>query len=239
MSSHEVHQIYFEKYLRKKMSGEEKATFEQRLEDDLELKRAFEHYKIHRKKYLKEIIEDELSEQKSSSRINNMLYLLVSVICIIITAVYYTDNRKIRNVLLGRQEFENMPLTTRIPYIIKKPPLLTTQTKNPNFEINETTDPSEAMEDYSIAEFEHLLADTVYKQLPEIHDSTYHSASLNVELWYSPLGFRGYRYNGVLLQLYGVNSFSDIELYYENADLWLNLNNQSIALRKDFNYHKF
>lgn len=236
MSSHDIHQLFFEKYLRKKMDKTERENFEERLKSDADLLEAFEKYKLNRKRYLREMLQEEYPANKSPFSLNSMLYLLVSLICLLIAAGYFFDNKQLRSILAFSKLTSQSSTKNRSPNIIKTPPVLEIkvakkETALPDLELVKS--------DISVAESDIILLDTVISVAVDIQDTSSTPSTILAEIWHSPVGFKGYRYNGVLLQLYGIETFSAIELYSEKGDLWLKLQEKHILLNSDFNYHKF
>ncbi|MFN5025903.1 MAG: hypothetical protein ACK5HJ_09145 [Bacteroidota bacterium] len=236
MSNHDIHQLFFEKYLREKMNESERVSFEERLKTDDDLRNAFEQYKQNRKLYLREMLQEEYAANSTRFRLNSILYLLISLICLSIAAGYFFDNRKLRS-LLTKYSLASSPVAkNRTPQIIKTPPEIQTQAPE-----KEALLPGEETEkaDISIAEGDVMLQDTVLSIAFERTDSASTAAPILVERWQSPVGFKGYRYNGIQLQLYGIESFSDFELYSEKDDLWMKLDDKHILLNPDFNFYKY
>lgn len=218
------------------MDKTERAHFEDRLNADAGLLEAFEKYKLNRKKYLREMLEEEFPANKTRFSLNNILYLLVSLICLLIAAGFFFDNKQLRNILSISKLTSQSSTKNRSPYIIKSPPVLETKAVDKQPSLPET---EMGNVDISVAESDIMLLDTVLSATIDIQDSASTTSPILAEIWHSPVGFKGYRYNGVLLQMYGIESFSAIELYSEKGDLWMKHNEKHILLNPDFNYHKF
>lgn len=114
----ETHQYYFERYLREKLSAEEKAAFEQRLANDEELQHALETYKTNRKQFLKEIIQEH-DAKPSKTSIINFVYLAITILGLVVILDFYFENKSLKE-----ERIRNKNLITRlidyIPFIGKK-----------------------------------------------------------------------------------------------------------------------
>ncbi len=112
--AHDIHQYYFEKYLRNEMSIKDRLTFEEKLTVNNQIRSSFEHYKLNRQQYLSDFA---IKEQKSAShrKLNNWLYLLISVIGIVLSVNFYLDNKELKQ-LISSNSGENVPFYKRIPF---------------------------------------------------------------------------------------------------------------------------
>jgi hypothetical protein len=63
--------------------------------------------------------------------------------------------------------------------------------------------------------------------------------SLQVEFWKSPINYRGYRYNGKKLQLFGVQNPSQIQFKLIAAELYLLMNGQVYQMMKEDRYNSY
>jgi hypothetical protein len=166
-SPHDSHQFYFERYLRNKLSGSEKSQLEERLENDIELNQAFEHYKSNRKSFLKELISEHDSGPKRS-RLANFFYLTITIIGIAVASNYYSENRSLKEEI-NRDKKLIKRLVSYIPFVGKKiikdsnefvSKRTQTNTINENKTLNNKTDYS----DSSLADkdtLDELLFDTI------------------------------------------------------------------------------
>jgi hypothetical protein len=60
-----------------------------------------------------------------------------------------------------------------------------------------------------------------------------------VEFWHSPVNFRGYRFNGKKLVIYGIFAPYDVYLLHEDDDFTLRSGKYDFELISDNNFHKF
>jgi hypothetical protein len=90
MTQHDKHQYYFEKYLRNDMPEDERAAFEQKLEEDASLRMAFEYYKLNRQKLLEQLIEEHRLTRKDN-RFNKLIFLLISLTGIVLVASHFVN----------------------------------------------------------------------------------------------------------------------------------------------------
>jgi len=118
--SHEKHQYYFEKYLRKEMKGEEFASFERKLAEDENFNKAFAHYVRNRK----EIVEEDLAEYDLPELLIEKpqkwgwVYTSISLLCIVLIVDYYlSSNYNSGNDHLNKRE----PLIEKINIFRSKP----------------------------------------------------------------------------------------------------------------------
>lgn len=116
----ETHQYYFERYLREKLSAEEKTEFELRLANDKELQLALETYKTNRKQFLKEIVLEQ-NNKPVKTPIINFIYLTITIIGIVLTLNFYFENKTLKE---ERKRDKNLitRLIEYIPFIDKKAP---------------------------------------------------------------------------------------------------------------------
>ena len=129
--AHEIHQYYFEKYLRNEMSIKDKLTFEEKLIIDNQVRSSFEHYKLNRQQYLSDYA---IREQKKtfSRKLNSWIYLLISLIGILLSINFYLDNQELKS-LRANNSAESLPFYKRIPFFFgrntEKKPNNTTKQK--------------------------------------------------------------------------------------------------------------
>lgn len=93
--NHEKHQYHFEKYLRDEMSDTDKISFEEKLSEDIALRRSFNEYKKNRATHLEKLVKAH-EASFLYSKLSSAIYLLVSITGIGIAATYYLDNEKLR-----------------------------------------------------------------------------------------------------------------------------------------------
>lgn len=93
--SHDKHQYYFEKYLRNEMKGEELQLFENKLQNDVLLKKSFDFYLANRT----EIVADELAEydepeimKKKPQRWGWLMASFSIIALVLIIDFYLTDS---------------------------------------------------------------------------------------------------------------------------------------------------
>jgi len=110
----DVHQYYFERYLRNEMSVNEKKAFESKLTTDNKVRSAFEHYKINRQEYLSDYVAS-IQKKSSNRKLNNWLYALVSTIGILISLNLYLANKQLRH-LIYKPIHDSLPFYQRIPF---------------------------------------------------------------------------------------------------------------------------
>ncbi len=89
------HQYHFEKYLRNEMPDSDKISFEEKLSEDISLRKSFNEYRKNRATYLEKIVMAH-EESFLYTKLSSAVYLLVSVTGIAIAANYYIDNEKLR-----------------------------------------------------------------------------------------------------------------------------------------------
>jgi hypothetical protein len=113
--AHEIHQYYFEKYLRNEMSIRDKLNFEEKLAADTMLRSSFEHYKLNRQEYLSDFA---IIQQKKASnlRLNSWIYLLISIIGILVSINLYLDNQALKS-QQNNMAGESIPFYKRIPFL--------------------------------------------------------------------------------------------------------------------------
>jgi len=116
-NQHDIHQFYFERYLRNKLSVAEKTELENQLASDAELQQAFQHYKSHRKDLLKELVQEHDKPLKRS-RLLNYFYLTITIAGIFLTINFYQENETLK---AERRRDKNLisRLLDHIPFISK------------------------------------------------------------------------------------------------------------------------
>ncbi len=115
---HDSHQFFFERYLRNKLSEQEKLQLEESLKNDAELSAAFLQYKLHRKEFLTELKKDYYKGPRKS-RLANLLYVAISIIGIITALNFYLENQTLKE---ERQRDKNLitRLIEHIPFVGRK-----------------------------------------------------------------------------------------------------------------------
>lgn len=114
MSQHDKHQYYFEKFLRKEMSAAERDAFNEKLSADASLRLAFEYYKLNREKLLNDLLAEHAALRKDT-RLNKLIFLLISLTGISLTFAYYLNKSNQAN--LSNLPSEPKPFYTYIPFI--------------------------------------------------------------------------------------------------------------------------
>ncbi len=170
----ETHQYYFERYLREKLSAEEKVEFEEKLAKDIDLQLALNAYKQHRKQFLKEIIAEHSNKPSKTSFIN-FIYLAITIAGIVITLNFYLENKTLKE---ERQRNKNLitRLIEYIPFIgkkgnedadVKRDKKNAKKTARENeTELDGSTLPTETLPDDEITENQTLLLDSVLAPVP-------------------------------------------------------------------------
>jgi hypothetical protein len=117
-SQHDIHQFYFERYLRNKLSVEEKENLEKRLSEDTALQEAFHVYKQNRRQLVKELIREH-DKGPGKSRISSFVYLVITIAGLILALNFYLENRAL---LAERKRDKNLitRLLENIPFVGKK-----------------------------------------------------------------------------------------------------------------------
>lgn len=115
---HDSHQFFFERYLRNKLSEQEKLQLEESLKNDAELNAAFQQYKLHRKEFLTELKKDYYKGPRKS-RLANILYVAISIIGISTALNFYFENQSLKE---ERQRDKNLitRLIEHIPFVGRK-----------------------------------------------------------------------------------------------------------------------
>lgn len=115
---HDTHQFYFERYLRHKLSAEDRLKLEQRIGEDEELRAAFEHYKQNRRQLVKELISEH-DKGPRRSRLSSYLYLAITIAGLILALNFYLENQAL---IAERQHDKNLisRLLDNIPFVGKK-----------------------------------------------------------------------------------------------------------------------
>lgn len=164
-SHHDIHQFYFERYLRNKLSAEEKQNLEQRLSEDTALQDAFHAYKQNRKQLVKELIREH-DQGPGKSRISSVIYLVITIAGLILALNFYLENRTL---LAERKRDKNLitRLLENIPFVGKKDKAGTpktvpastrsTQEDPEDLQVDEYERPS----DVAVSQTDTLLHDTV------------------------------------------------------------------------------
>lgn len=115
---HDSHQFYFERYLRNKLSQEDRAKLESQLQENEQLQQAFTEYKSNRKVFLKELITEHDKGPKKS-RLANLFYLTISLIGIFTAINFYLENQSLKE---EREQHKNLisRLIDHIPFVGRK-----------------------------------------------------------------------------------------------------------------------
>jgi hypothetical protein len=116
MIQHDKHQYYFEKYLRNEMPDDERIAFDEKLADDAELDTAFRFYKSHRLNMLHNL-ELEHKLDKKDTRLNKLIFLLISLTGIALTFNYYLYTSPAATIPAGTEQKHRKPLYTYIPFV--------------------------------------------------------------------------------------------------------------------------
>lgn len=257
MNLHEAHQIYFERYLRKKLSDKERAEFEERLLSDNELNEAFKKYRSNRKVYLRELIDDYNTDFVSHSRTNQIIYILLTLILGAVLALLYFDNQQLRKTIADTYQESTKIIYRSLPFIVKKvempppPPSYPIKTSDTTpvsvvekeiltdeLDITSADEPLAFNTDYKLSDSMFVMKETIADSLIASHTKK-RSKSVHVSLWVSPIGFEGYKFDGQSLSIYGLKSFDAFQLLYEKNDIWLTIDVQSYKIINDNNYYKF
>lgn len=163
---HDTHQFYFERYLRNKLSAEDRRKLEQRIGEDEELRAAFEHYKQNRRQLVKELIaEHDKGPRKGRF---TYIYLAITIAGLILALNFYLENQSL---LAERRRDKNLisRLLDNIPFVGKKnkekeEPSAAKKTNRPKVVTPEQDVPEQEQGEESISEepvAEVLLHDTV------------------------------------------------------------------------------
>lgn len=258
---HDTHQFYFERYLRNKLSAAERVHLEQRLNEDQELREAFESYKNNRKTFLKELI-NEHDKGPKKSRLANWFYLTITIIGILVALNFYLENKSLK---AEHERDKNLisRLLEHIPFVGKKdkenqdktPTRAPKQSKSPIHDETNTPDSDASLEDsVSTTDETTVLLDTAFVPLKRafydekrayfLHeiDSTLSDAELQQMIYRNhhkydikykskPIGVlfladrtfgRAYRYDGIKLELYGLQVPYQLLLVNDQGELiWL------------------
>jgi hypothetical protein len=90
-----------------------------------------------------------------------------------------------------------------------------------------------------------LLKDTALMVALMVSDANAQDTIAPVELvlkrtrfWKSPIGFEGYKYDGTILDLFGVFEIQDVYLFKEKNELWMQIGRETIRAKPDNQYHK-
>lgn len=255
MIQHDKHQYYFEKYLRNEMPDDERTAFDQKLAEDAELNQSFRYYKSHRLNLLHNL-ELEHKLDKKDTRLNKLIFLLISLTGIALTFNYYLYKAPAANNFDGQTG--RKPLYTYIPFVnwekraekaapkkevAKKD---TVQTKPAKDEPIIVLEPSPLDDERSATDVfltdsfiyiydkayiaqlidakangtDSLLQDSMGEIAPQVRGRE-HNNQLFVEFWQSPVKYKGYRFSGKKLIVYGIELPYDIYVYRDNNTVYL------------------
>ena len=152
MSYHDIHQYYFEKYLRNEMTDEDRIAFEEKLSGDEEVRKAFEYYQRNRKKFIANLVK--VSREREHLKLNSWIYLLISISGIILAVNFYLDNKELRSYRLKGEP--SLPFYKKIPFIFQstpkeeKPPVQSGQEKSEAVAAEDPLDTSNPASDFPV-----------------------------------------------------------------------------------------
>lgn len=288
---HDIHQYYFERFLRHQMSADEKATFEEKLSVDPDLKASFTAYKANRKVFL-DALAKEHEESRNPWKKHSYIYLAVSLIGIVLAINFYIDNQELK---AEQQRTKSLiaKLIERIPFVGKKDtkndqPAATPQPGKPSqsnagnlpalhgkddvYEEDSLFDDEIKTPDEMSMATDELLHDTFLVAIDKNYfemryrlyrteiDSTLSDSSISglimrnvakypeksarqqtvfVEFWQSPIHYKGYRFNGKKLLVYGLKYPFPIVLLKDDEQLLLHWKDHDTVLENDNEFHKF
>lgn len=254
MSLSEIHQISFERYLRKKMTAEEKAEFEEKLAADPAFNQIFQQYKQKRKAYLKELIHEYDTEFKANTKTTHLIYTLITLIFLAVIGVLYLDNKQLKEQIVDIYETGTRTIYRTIPFIGNKsavPPATPNQQQGLSVpEILDSDSDSSVSESFAPMAVEKIKRDELLKDTSlmvalmvsanGITDTIVPSQLVlqRTRFWKSPIGFEGYKYDGTMLDLYGVFQIEDIQLFKEKNELWMQIGRETTRIKTDNQYHK-
>jgi hypothetical protein len=251
MSLHETHQISFERYLRKKMTVQEKSDFEEKLSADDDFKASFLHYKLHRKAYLTELFEDYDTEFKSKSHRTHLIYTLVTIIFMLTSVFFYFDNKQLRKQVYTIYLNSAQTVYRTIPFITGDKNVPPANEKNNVENYTDNAILSELPASKTIVEVENILKKDVlikdsmhfvsrYTKLYDLDSLVIDSSTQqHIKYWQSPIGFEGYKYDGRVLNVFGIETTDTLSILQERHVLWLLYNQELIKIENDNNHHKF
>ena len=115
---HDTHQIYFERYLRNKMTVANQKNFEAKIANEPEFKLAFENYKIHRKEFFTELINDhDVGPRKT--KLATYFYLVITLVGIAVALSFYFENQTLKEEI-NKDKRVIRRLISYVPFIGKK-----------------------------------------------------------------------------------------------------------------------
>lgn len=288
---HDIHQYYFERFLRHQMSADEKATFEEKLSVDPDLKASFDAYKANRKVFL-DALAKEHEESRNPWKKHSYIYLAVSLIGIVLAINFYIDNQELkaeqqrtksliaklieRIPFVGKKETkndqpattqqtgkpaqsnsDNLPVLTGKENVYEEDSLFDDEIKNPD-EMSMATD--ELLHDTFLVAIDKNYFEIRYRLYRTEIDTTLSDSSISglimrnaskypeksarqqtvfVEFWQSPIHYKGYRFNGKKLLVYGLKYPFPIVLLKEDEHLLLHWKDHETVLENDNEFHKF
>lgn len=288
---HDIHQYYFERFLRHQMSAGEKATFEEKLSVDPDLKASFDAYKANRKVFL-DALAKEHEESRNPWKKHSYIYLAVSLIGIVLAINFYIDNQELkaeqqrtksliaklieRIPFVGKKETkndqpsttpqsgkpaqsdtDNLPVLSRKEDVYQEDSLFDDDIKNPD-EMSMATD--ELLHDTFLVAIDKNYFEMRYRLYRTEIDTTLSDSSISglimrnaskypeksarqqtvfVEFWQSPIHYKGYRFNGKKLLVYGLKYPFPIVLLKEDEHLLLHWKDHETVLENDNEFHKF
>lgn len=255
MSLSEIHQISFERYLRKKMTAEEKAEFEEKLAADHHFNQTFQQYKLKRKIYLKELIHEYDSEFKAQTNTTHFVYTLLTFVFLSVIGLLYLDNKQLKEQIVDIYQTSTRTIYRTIPFIANKndnPPARIQYDNKLSVEPQQkqNNDEEQILEQIAPVTIERikrdeLLKDTALMVALMVSDANAQDTIAPVELvlkrtrfWKSPIGFEGYKYDGTILDLFGVFEIQDVYLFKEKNELWMQIGRETIRAKPDNQYHK-
>ncbi|MFN4084267.1 MAG: hypothetical protein ACK4K9_11610 [Bacteroidia bacterium] len=300
---HDKHQYFYEKYLRNEMQENEKTAFEERLQNDIDLKRSFDFYVKNRE----EILNDELNDDDETiigtpkkPEKWGWLYLGLSILGLVLVIDYFANinyqknlDNKYRKTLIDRinifkQESNVQNINkTEIKNIqkqenkkSKKPVFYNSDNEiieidSSDFILNELDEKLNSIKEQNknlTLETDVMLFDSIFicfdekrfiERLNNIYQNTdsvltdsiitiltlksllrnpdKNDVLLFTEFWQSPVNFKGYRFSGKKIQLYGISvqfPFYFVKNSFSNEYFLIN-GNRRFKLKKDNNFHKF
>lgn len=161
-TGHDNHQYYFERYLRNKLTDEERKILDEKFASDEQLRKDFELYKQHRKTFLKELLVDRDRKPKKS-RLLNLFYLMITIGGIVVATNFYFENKALKEERKRDQSLISR-LVENIPFIggrNKKDTPKKEEVKKSNKSRISSIEENEAEEQDSTLTEETVLFDTV------------------------------------------------------------------------------
>jgi hypothetical protein len=255
MSLSEIHQISFERYLRKKMTAEEKAEFEEKLAADNSFNQTFQQYKLKRKTYLNELIHEYDSEFKAKTKTTHLIYTLLTLIFLGVIGFLYLDNKQLKQQIIDIYETGTRTIYRTIPFVGTKSSTPPPTSSDSKIELSQTNNEQLDSEQHTLDQEPSAIVEKI-KRDELVKDTTLMVALMvsgnaildtiaptelilqRTRFWKSPIGFEGYKYDGSLLDLFGIEEIEDVHLFKERNELWMQIGRQTIRAKPDNQYHK-